>query len=64
MLKDEQRAAHSNYLYLLLRLKALNKNSKEIAGLTDTIHQIKASMTEPEISWVEKQIQEAFKSDD
>jgi len=53
-------ATQANHYYVLLSLKAQNPDS-EFKGLKEALAHAKAVMTEPEISWVEKQIAEVYK---
>ena len=58
--KDEQRAAQADHYYSLLAIKARNADY-DIKGLDEEIGRIRAKMLEPEVAWVEKQINEAYK---
>ena len=56
---DELRVNLTNQYFMLLEIKALNKD-KEVVGLQQAINRVKATMLEPDISWVEKQVAEAY----
>jgi hypothetical protein len=58
---NEQRATQTHHYYVLLSIQAQN-SGMEIKGLREALSHAKAVMTEPEISWVEKQIAEVYKS--
>ena len=58
---DGLRALQAANYYQLLTIKMLNeKKGIEVAGLKNAIGIARATMTEPEIAWVEKQIAEAY----
>ena len=61
--KHEQNAEQSAYLFELLDLQARNPGIK-INGLKAKIHKAMAVMSEPDITWVEKQIAEVYKDTD
>jgi hypothetical protein len=53
-------ATQASHYYALLALFEQNKGT-EIKGLKEALGAAKATMTEPEISWVEKQIAEVYR---
>ena len=58
--RDEIRVIQSNYYYELLTIQELNRKAGiTVEGLKSAINRAKATMTEPEIAWVEKQVKEA-----
>ena len=59
----EQLAIQATTYFDLLDIRAQNPGIK-IKGLNQKIQRAKASMQEPEIAWVEKQIMEMYKEED
>ena len=60
--KHEQDATQTAYLFELLDLQAQNPGV-QINGMKKAIMRARASMTEPEIAWVERQIAETYKKE-
>jgi hypothetical protein len=57
--ETQTRTAQARHYCALLELKAMNPDLV-VKGLDDMIMRAKSEMTEPEISWVEKQIAERY----
>ncbi|MCL2420992.1 MAG: hypothetical protein FWD03_03970 [Defluviitaleaceae bacterium] len=60
--RDEIRIVQTSNYYQLLTIQALNKKvGKDVEGLQNAISLAKAMMLEPDIAWVEKQVNESNK---
>jgi len=60
--RDEIRIVQTSNYYQLLTIQQLNKKAgKDVEGLQSAISLAKATMLEPDIAWVEKQVAEATK---